>query len=147
VEPTQTLYSWVMNNHWHTNYRAEQEGPVVFRFAIRPHQGTAPGAAGIFGLNYAQPLLGAPADSHPLRAPTFEVSPRNAFVGTLKPADDGQGVVLRVFGAAGRPEEIRVRPRGGSTKVWRSNTAEQRLSELKGSVSLSSWGLISVRVE
>ena len=32
-----TFYSWVMNNHWHTNYKADQEGPVTFRYAIAPH--------------------------------------------------------------------------------------------------------------
>ena len=41
VEPTQKLYSWAMNNHWHTNYRAYQEGPVQFRFVLRPHRGRA----------------------------------------------------------------------------------------------------------
>ena len=40
IEPTQKLYSWAMNNHWHTNYRAYQEGPVQFRFVLRPHRGT-----------------------------------------------------------------------------------------------------------
>jgi hypothetical protein len=27
IEPTQTFYSWVMNNHWGTNYLAYQSGP------------------------------------------------------------------------------------------------------------------------
>ena len=37
LEPTSTIYSWVMNNHWGTNYRAYQDGPTVFRFILRPH--------------------------------------------------------------------------------------------------------------
>ena len=37
IEPSTTVYSWAMNNHWHTNYRAEQEGPTVFRYVIWPH--------------------------------------------------------------------------------------------------------------
>src|SRR6202035_412468 len=32
IEPTQKFYSWVMNNHWSTNYRAYQEGIVEFRY-------------------------------------------------------------------------------------------------------------------
>jgi hypothetical protein len=27
IEPTQTFFSWVMNNHWGTNYRAYREDP------------------------------------------------------------------------------------------------------------------------
>ena len=37
IEPTQTFYSWIMNNHWGTNYLAYQDGPVEFRYAFRPH--------------------------------------------------------------------------------------------------------------
>ena len=36
IEPTQKFYAWVMNNHWGTNYRAYQEGPVTFRFRAAP---------------------------------------------------------------------------------------------------------------
>ena len=39
LAPSQTLYSWPMNNHWHTNYKADQEGPTVFRYVILPHTG------------------------------------------------------------------------------------------------------------
>ena len=39
IEPSATLYSWVMNNHWHTNYRADQEGETTFRYYLRPHAG------------------------------------------------------------------------------------------------------------
>ena len=35
IEPTQKLFSWAMNNHEETNYRAFQEGPVQFRFVVR----------------------------------------------------------------------------------------------------------------
>src|SRR5579883_2753743 len=35
LAPSQTVYAWAMNNHWHTNYRADQEGLVNFRFSDR----------------------------------------------------------------------------------------------------------------
>ena len=39
IPRTQTLLSYAMNNYWHTNFKAEQGGPVEFRFALRPHVG------------------------------------------------------------------------------------------------------------
>jgi hypothetical protein len=46
VDPSATtLLSWTMNNYWHTNYRATQEGRVAFRYAIRPHEKYSAGAA------------------------------------------------------------------------------------------------------
>ena len=32
-----TIYSFVMNNHWGTNYCADQQGLVEFRYSIHPH--------------------------------------------------------------------------------------------------------------
>jgi len=40
-----TVYSWAMNNHWGTNYRAYQQGLVTFRFILRPHRGANHGEA------------------------------------------------------------------------------------------------------
>ncbi|MFH1719900.1 MAG: glycoside hydrolase, partial [Planctomycetota bacterium] len=49
LEPSATLYSYVMNNYWETNYKAGQEGPTTFRYAIKPHRQFDPGEAARFG--------------------------------------------------------------------------------------------------
>lgn len=36
-QPTQTFYSYAMNNYWHTNYKADQEGWAVFTYVLTPH--------------------------------------------------------------------------------------------------------------
>jgi len=52
-----TFYSWVMNNHWHTNYLAEQSGLKTFRYALQPHKQYDPIAAQRFGIECSQPLV------------------------------------------------------------------------------------------
>ncbi|MGL6195796.1 MAG: hypothetical protein ACRC2T_13350, partial [Thermoguttaceae bacterium] len=39
IDPNGTIYSWVCNNHWETNYKAGQEGKLDFRYGIRPYIG------------------------------------------------------------------------------------------------------------
>ncbi|MEI6176298.1 MAG: glycoside hydrolase family 38 C-terminal domain-containing protein, partial [Verrucomicrobiota bacterium] len=57
LAPSSTIYSWAMNNHWHTNFPLTQDGPVTFRYRIRPHAGGYDAAAANrFGLEQAQPL-------------------------------------------------------------------------------------------
>jgi len=58
---TQLLFSYVMNNYWHTNFKADQSGPVTFRYAVRPHGAWDAGAAERFGIGESQPLIVAPA--------------------------------------------------------------------------------------
>ena len=62
LKPSQTLYSYVMNNYWETNYLAAQEGKAVFRYSIRPHRGFDASEAERFGRERCQPLLAVPAD-------------------------------------------------------------------------------------
>lgn len=53
-----TLFAYVMNNYWHTNYKADQEGPVTFDFFLRLHAGGFNQKdAYQFGYEKKQPLL------------------------------------------------------------------------------------------
>ena len=56
TEPNSTVYSWVMNNHWFTNFPLTQDGPVTFRYRILPHGVYDASMANRFGLEQAQPL-------------------------------------------------------------------------------------------
>ena len=61
LEPTQTFYSYVMNNYWETNYKASQEGMTTFRYSIMPHLQYDQAAAARFAIERSQPLLVRPA--------------------------------------------------------------------------------------
>jgi len=69
VEPTQTLYSWAMNNHWGTNYRQHQEGPVMFRYILRPHGAFDATETTRFAVGFSQPLVVRPASKVPYTSP------------------------------------------------------------------------------
>ena len=57
AEKFPTLYSYVMNNYWETNYRAAQDDEVTFTYALRVHDGFDEGEATRFGLEEARPLI------------------------------------------------------------------------------------------
>lgn len=53
-----TIFAYVMNNYWHTNYKADQEGPVRFDFFLRLHaSGFNQKEAYQYGYEKKQPLL------------------------------------------------------------------------------------------
>ncbi len=56
VGESQTVFSYVMNNYWHTNYRAGQDGLVRLRYTVRPFSGKGPGLTAQ-GRSDVQPLL------------------------------------------------------------------------------------------
>lgn len=65
LEPSSTIYSWVTNNHWHTNFPLTQDGPVTFRYRILPHEEYDVAKANRFGLEQSQPLVYVTADKDP----------------------------------------------------------------------------------
>lgn len=148
LEPSQTIYSWVMNNHWHTNYRAEQEGPTVFRFVIRPHRGFAPDEAARFGAACSQPLLVTRSAGRKNGAPLLRVSSDRILVTALKPSDDGRAWIARLFGAAGKDETVRLewdKDRAGRVSLTDLN--ERPGTPVNGPVCVPAWGIVTVRAE
>ena len=101
IEPTRRFYSWVMNNHWGTNYRAYQEGTVVFRYALRPHTGYDPALASRLAINLSLPLLVSHAATASSIDSLFVIEPQDVVPVTFKPSDDGRAWIVRLFGASG----------------------------------------------
>ncbi|HOW86431.1 MAG TPA: hypothetical protein P5119_11250 [Candidatus Aminicenantes bacterium] len=107
LAPSARLFSYVMNNYWHTNYKAGQDGPATLRYAVAPHRGDGPAAAKRLGLEAASPLIPVPAEAgSPL--PGFPLSaPPEAFTATrLRPSADGRGWIVRLLNASSRPERL-----------------------------------------
>ncbi|MCP5517504.1 MAG: hypothetical protein H7A45_09650 [Verrucomicrobiales bacterium] len=149
VGPTQRLFSWAMNNHWGTNYRACQEGPVMFRYVLRPHSGYDPAAASRLAIATTQPLIPIRARGpRPDPRPRLTVEDPAVLVCGLKPADDGQGLVVRLWGAAGRDAAVSLNWRAPApVRSWLSDTGEGRGSEVQGDVEVPGWGLVTLRAE
>ena len=149
VEPSQTLYSWAMNNHWHTNYRAEQEGPTVFRYLIWPHDGPySPELAAQVGLETSQPLLVLPARGEAPKAPPLTLPSGRGMATAFKPSEDGKAWILRLFGNSGKDQEVKLDWREPAPKaIWLSDNSEQPRQRLSGPIHLPAWGIVTVRAE
>ena len=94
LPPTQLLFSYVMNNYWHTNFKADQSGPVTFRYAVQPHGMWDPGAAERFGIDESQPLIVAQATGG-APAAQISISDPDVIIASVSPLPDG--LRLRLF--------------------------------------------------
>ena len=148
VGRTQKLYSWSMNNHWGTNYRAYQEGPTTFRFILRPHRKSDPAEATRFATGFSQPLLTRAAGSKDLATPLLEVTPAGVLVTALKPSDDGKAWIVRLFGACGQDSTVNLHWGQTAPKaVFLSDTSEKPGKIVEGDVAVPAYGLVTLRAE
>ncbi len=149
VGPTQRFYSWAMNNHWGTNYRAYQEGPVSFRFVLWPHARYDPLAASRLAIAQTQPLAvirgrGPKPDGRS----RLRLSSDQVLVTGLKPADDGKGWILRLWGGAGVDASTRIEWSDPQpTGIFLSATGERAGQQAQGDVSVPAWDVVTLRAE
>ncbi|MBU0640142.1 MAG: hypothetical protein KKB50_14850 [Planctomycetes bacterium] len=150
IEPSQTVFSYVMNNYWETNYKADQEGPTTFRYALRPYRGLCDHAAAArFGIERNRPLIAMPVrvDGPPALASVFTLDAPGVIVTAFKPSRDGRARMIRLFAASGKPESVRLTWSGEEPDVYRSDPAEARHARVDGPIELPAYGIVTLRAE
>jgi len=148
IAPTQKLYSWAMNNHWETNYRAYQEGVVEFRYALRAHGGYDPANASRFAIGLSQPLLGCVAAVKPPSPPLLQIEPPDVIALALKPSDDGAAWIVRLFGASGQERKATLRwSLPAQPRLWLSDLSEREVEPVQGEIAVPGWDLVTLRAD
>jgi hypothetical protein len=149
IEPSQTLYSWAMNNHWHTNYRAEQEGPTVFRYYLFPHEdGYSPEFASRVAREISQPLVVLPARGPASELAPFYVYPAAVQVTCYKPSEDGKAEIVRLFNPTEKPLSASLNWTANTNRpLWLSDAGEQPLRRAGTKIEVPAKSIITVRAE
>ncbi|MCD0468689.1 glycoside hydrolase [Flavobacterium sp. JAS] len=96
-KPTATWFSYAMNNYWHTNYKADQEGIVNFKYALRPHARVNDVDMEKAAAEFTQPLIGMTINEDvKLPSNLFELTNSKIVVTSLTPNEDGT-ILMRLF--------------------------------------------------
>jgi len=88
-----TVYAYVMNNYWMTNYKADQPGMASFRYIIRPHKAFSEADTQRFALEITQPLLMG-FDTSKSAIGILSINNPSIVVTSLKTTDGGYDVRL-----------------------------------------------------
>jgi alpha-mannosidase len=148
IEPTQKFYSWVINNHWGTNYRAYQDGVIEFRYALRPHAGYDPAAASRFAMGMSQPLVSSARGQRSPISLKLQIDQQDVLLQECKRSADGSAWIVRLLGAAGENRKTSLTWTDGTPiKIWRSDLREQPLERVGTQVEVLAWELLTLRIE
>jgi hypothetical protein len=153
------LYAYVMNNYWHTNYKPGQGGDHVFRFSITSRAKSDNTASARFGWAASHPLLSVPVESQSHgqlpggAASLVEIAEPNVLLIGAKQAEQGSGLVLRLWEVSGQSTTAHVRLNHlPFRRATACNLVEERQGNLKIknnmiAVPLKGSGLATVVVE
>jgi alpha-mannosidase len=148
LAPTQTFYSYVMNNYWHTNYKADQEGSVTFRYSILPHGPFRPEEAARFGREQREPLIAVPADNAgPALEPLLHIEPSSVLVHSVKPLAGGKSFLIYLYNPTASAQKVSLTWRGNARiALHRSDASGAALAPLADGFPLAAHGSMHVRV-
>jgi hypothetical protein len=93
--PTSTWFSYVMNNYWHTNYKADQEGISYYHYVLRPHGIVEGSAIEKAAYEICQPLLAFQTRTKNFNKELFELSNNKIVVTSVTPAENSY--IIRLF--------------------------------------------------
>lgn len=143
-----TLYSYVMNNYWYTNFKADQEGPTVFRYSLAVHGAFDGFAAAQFGIERSQPLLAVAANPAVNPPASLFAMRGDVIVTSVTPSRDGNAEMIRVFNPRDRAATFAIdwaafKP----AQLFESDLTQKPLHPLALPRTLPRFGVLTIRAE
>lgn len=159
-----TIFSYVMNNYWDTNYAAGQGGNFTFRYVLTSGKHLPPSTLSRLGWEEATPAEVDQITSQdkaldtrrPLEAEQgsfMQISQPDVVLVNWKMAEDGDGTILRFLEIGGESNTVEVQiPRVDVTAAWNSDALERKQAALETSshgfrFSVKPFQIVTVRLE
>lgn len=139
LKPTQTVYSYFMNNYWETNYCAYQQGKTNFVYLIKPHGRYNPLEAEKFGIEQTQGLIPVLGSDKPF-VPDFELADNGIIAIYLKPVNNG--FLITLYNPSGNPETLQWTKSPKS--VFESNFDGDQLKAVNDEIKIPAFGLFNL---
>lgn len=147
LEPGSTVYSWVMNNHWHTNFPLTQDGPVRFRYRLLPHEGYDVVKANRFGMEQSQPLVYVTADKAPAVRPVIAIDNECVYTTILKSTGQDKELIVRLRSLSDKEESVKLSfPKANPKSVMICEREEVPTKQTNGEFMMKPYGQITLKL-
>jgi alpha-mannosidase len=159
-----TIFSYVMNNYWDTNYAGGQGGDFTFRYALTSGHPMTPANLSRFGWEEMTPAeidriteqdkaIDSPRPLPANEGSFVQVNQSNVVLLTWKMAEDGDGTIMRFLETGGQASTVDVKATHFDVKsVWSSDALERKQSALSTTehsfaFPIKPFGIVTVRLE
>lgn len=143
---TSTILSWALNNHWFTNFKADQGGIISFQYDFAAHKGNELKPANKFGICNVQPLIIASKDNS-YRDIDLRFENEDVYISHIKPSADGNAHILSVSNMSETDILTRLKGLHSTSKIYNTNLNEEKLKECTNPISLPGRAFSLYRVE
>ncbi|MGB4704859.1 MAG: glycosyl hydrolase-related protein [Candidatus Saccharicenans sp.] len=153
LSPSATIVSYALNNYWHTNYRADQEGEINLRYTLFLERSIEPALLKLKTLEVCQPPAVIPAEEVQIPLPSLlKIEPERVVVTRFKAAASAEqgknAFVLRLYNVSGQPEMVNVKGLlVAGRKIYLSNLKGEKLAPVELPLKILPWSTVTLRIE
>ena len=142
---SQTIYSYIMNNYWETNYLAAQDGIISFRYVLYPHGKFNPAISEKYALEeFEQPIIVPESKNDRGMGSLFRINNENIICLTLIPS--GNGYLIRLFNAGCTEQKLELDFRDKPLDLWFTDFNGNRISKFENGTLIPSYGIRTIKV-
>jgi len=134
IDRVPTLWSWAMNNHWHTNFRLAQDGQIHYGYILRPALGPVDvTASSRFAQTGCRPLIANRVnEDYEMKAPFSIQAAASVTVSCVRPIEGGNAMLVMLHSLSENPETVRFTLAEGrkacAADAWGTPLGEKGLS-------------------
>lgn len=151
IQPSSVIYSWALNNHWHTNFRLSQDGKIGFKYRVLPHVGAYDAVrSNRFAMEQYRPLIAVQTQK--------EFKPKNAFsmsgsdkvvLSNYQVVNKGKSNVVRLLSLSEKNEQVALhwdKKQPKSIYLY-ENGEKVKLTNKGNQVAVPAKGVTSLNIE
>ncbi|MCX6259044.1 MAG: glycoside hydrolase [Bacteroidia bacterium] len=143
---TSTVFSYAMNNYWHTNYKADQEGKAVFSYSLLPHDDFNNSQATRFGIERSQPFIVRRASQDNfIKSPLLTISVPDVIISSIKPVNSGRSLLVRLYNTGSHEVETKISS-GQKIQLYLSDPTENKGKKID-IIKIPVSGIVTVLIE
>ena len=153
------MYSFVLNSNFRTNFQPVQQGDMLFRYSISTHKGRwKEGRCRDFGWAICNPLIpvrihGKKEGALDRKMSFCQVDKPNVFLLTLKRAEDGDGIIVRLIETEGKDATATLTiPHLTIKQAYQTNLVEENkgkatFTEHTITAPIKAFGITTIRIQ
>ena len=153
------MYSFVLDSNFRTNFQPVQQGDMLFRYSITTHEkGWKEGNCRDFGWAICNPLIpvqvnGKKKGTLDRKMSFCQVDKPNVFLLTLKRAEDGDGIIVRLIETEGKDVTATLTiPHLTIKQAYRTNLVEENkgkatFTEHTITAPIKAFGITTIRFQ
>jgi alpha-mannosidase len=148
VKPSSTIYSWALNNHWHTNFPLSQSGKITFKYRLLPHDNAFREVdATHFAFEQYRPMVVVRTEKDfALKNQLAIDGGKNVILSNYKTIGKGRTSILRFLSLSSEDQEISVSWTGRQPRNVEFNGTKLKKSSKKYSFTVPAKGMAELTV-